>query len=110
MLGHGCSLENHIITQIRNYDYTGKQYCMNGARTSRIHQDGAAPGPGRPTLANRGQTFVSRRTMGPKSNTTEYNKENTQLKIKQWNAEGVIRQKTEFEHIRKTENIGICCI
>ena len=66
---------------------------MNGARTSRIHQDGAAPGRLRPTLATGGQTFVSRRTRGPKSNTTEYNKANTQLKIMQWNA-GVIRKKT----------------
>ena len=87
-----------------------KQYCMNGARTSRIHQDGAAPDRQRPTLATGGQTFVSRRTRGPKSNTTEYNKANTQLKIMQWNAEGVIRKKTEIEHILKKENIDICCI
>ena len=59
---------------------------------------------------NGGQTFVSRRTRGPKSNTTEYNKANTQLKIMQWNAEGVIRKKTELEHILKKENIDICCI
>ena len=70
-----------------------KQYCMNGARTSRIHQDGAAPGRRRPTLATGGLTFVSRRTRGLKSNTTEYNNVNTQLKIMQWNAEGVIRRK-----------------
>ena len=59
MLGHGSSLENHIITQIRNYDYTGKTYCMNGARTSRIHQDGVVPGRKRPTLATGGQTFIT---------------------------------------------------
>ena len=53
-----------MITQV-------KKYCKNGARTSRIHQDGAAPGRQRPTLATGGQTFVSRRTRGPKSNTTE---------------------------------------
>ena len=76
------------------------KYCINGARTSMIHQDGAAPGRRPPTLAG-GQTFESRRTMGPKSNTTEYNKANTQLKIMQWNAEGVIRKKTELEHILK---------
>ena len=74
-----------MITQV-------KKYCKNGAHTSRIHQDGAAPGRQRPTLATGGQTCVSRRTRGPKSNTTEYNKANTQLKI---NAEGVIRKKTE---------------
>ena len=34
-----------------------KQYCMNGARTSRIHQDGAAPGRQHPTLATGGQTL-----------------------------------------------------
>ena len=48
-----------------------------------------------------------RRTRGPKSNTTEYNKANTQLKIMQWN---VIRKKTELGHILKKENIDICCI
>ena len=97
--------KKHFITQKRNYDYTGKKYCMNGARTSRIHQNGAAPGRKRPTLATGGQTFVSRRTRGPKSNTTEYNKANTQLKIMQWNAEGVIRRKTELEHILKNKTL-----
>ena len=92
-----------MITQI-------KQYCMNGARTSRIHQVGAAPGRQRSTLSTGGQTFVSLRTRGPKSNTTEYNKANTQHKIMQWNADGVIRKKTELEHILKKENIDICCI
>ena len=101
MLGHRRSLENHIITQKRNYDYTVKKYCKNGARSTRIHQDGAAPGRQRPTLATGGQTCVSRRTRGPKSNSTEYNKANTQFKIMQWNAEGVIRKKTELEHILK---------
>ena len=110
MLGYGRSLENHIITQIRDCDYTDKKYCMNGARTSRIHQDGAAPGRRRPTLATGGQAFVSRRTRISKSYTTEYNKTNTQLKIMQWNAEGVIRKKTELEHILKKESIDICCI
>ena len=46
-------------------------------------------------------------TRGPKSNTTEYNKANTQLKIMQWNAEGEIRKKTELEHILKKENMDI---
>ena len=62
----------------------------------------------RPTLATGGQMFVSLRTRGPKSNTTEYT--NTQLKIMQWNAEGVIIKKTELDHILKKENIDICCI
>ena len=56
------------------------------------------------------QAFVSLRTRGPKSNTTEYNKANTQLKIMQWNAEGVIRKKISLEPILKKENIHICCI
>ena len=47
---------------------------------------------------------------GHKSNTTEHNKANTQLKIMQWNAEGVFRKKTELEHILKKENISLCCI
>ena len=63
-----------MITQV-------KKYCMNGARTSRIHQDGAAPGRHRPTLATGGQTFVSLCTRGPKSNISEYNNVNIQLKI-----------------------------
>ena len=67
---------------------------MNGARSSSIHQDGAARERRRPTLATGGQTFVSRRTRGPKSNTTEFKKANIQLKTMQWNAEGVIRKKT----------------
>ena len=46
----------------------------------------------------------------PRRNTTEYSKANTQLKIMQWNAEGVIRKKTELERILKKENIDICCI
>ena len=83
---------------------------MNGARTSRIHQDGAAPGRQRPTLATGDRTFVSRRTRGPKSNTTVYNKTNRQIKIMQWNAEWVIRKKTELEHTLKKENIDICFI
>ena len=33
-----------------------------------------------------------------------------QLKIMQWNAEGVIRKKTELEHILKKENNDMCCI
>ena len=80
---------------------------MNGARTSRIHQDGGAPGLRRPTLATGSQTFVSRHTSGPNSNTTDYNKANTQLKIIQWNVDRVIRKKTEFEHILKKENIAV---
>ena len=28
----------------------------------------------------------------------------------QWNAEGIIRKKTELEHILKKENIDMCCI
>ena len=59
-----------MITQVN-------EYYMNGTRTSRIHQDGTAPGRRRPTMATGGQAFVS--TMGPKSNTTEYRKANAQL-------------------------------
>ena len=60
---------------------------MNGAHTSRIHQHGEAPGRLRPTPATGGQTVVSRRTRGLKSNTTEYTEANTLLKTMQWNAE-----------------------
>ena len=41
-----------VITQVT-------KYCMNGARTSMIQQDGAAPGRRLPILATRGQAFVS---------------------------------------------------
>ena len=83
-----------MITQVNKY-------------TSRILQDGAAPGWLRPTLPTGGQTFLSRRTRGSKRNTTEYNKANTQPKIMQWNAEGVIREKTELEHILKRHMLHI---
>ena len=74
---------------------------MNGARTSRNHQDEAVTERQRPTLATGDQSFVYRRTRGSMSNTTKYNKANIQLKIMQWNTEGVIRNKTELEHISR---------
>ena len=96
MLGHGRSLENHIITQKRNYDYTGKKILYEWCSHIENPPGWSCAGRQRPTLASGGQNFVSRRTWGPKSNTTEYNKGNTLLKIMQWNAEGVIRKKTEL--------------
>ena len=50
-----------------------KYNCLNGARTSKIHQDGAAPGLNRLTSATGGQPFMSRGTRGHKSTTTVYN-------------------------------------
>ena len=44
-----------------------KYNCLNGARTSKIHQDGAAPGLNHVTSATGGQTFMSRGTRGHKS-------------------------------------------
>ena len=81
-----------------------KYNCLNGARTSKIHQDGAAPGLNRLTSATGGQPFMS--TRGHKSTTTVYNF----LKIMQWNAEGLVKKKTELEHLLKRESIDICCI
>ena len=99
------SLENHIITQVRNYDYTGKlilyEWCSHIEDPPGWSSAGA-------TLATGGQTCASRRTRRLNCNTTEYNKANTQLKIMQWNAERVIRKKTKLEHILKKENIDIC--
>ena len=95
MLGYGRSLENHsiahstqnMITQIRNT-------CSNGARTLKIHQDGAAPGLNSPTLATGGQPLMSRGTRGHKSTTTVYNQlQTTTLKIMQWNAERLVKKK-----------------
>ena len=83
-----------------------KYNCLNGARTSKIHQDGAAPGLNRLTSATGGQPFMSRGTRGHKSTTTVYNF----LKIMQWNAEGLVKKKTELEHLLKRESIDICCI
>ena len=75
-----------MITQIRNT-------CSNGARTLKIHQDGAASGLNRPTLATEGQPLMSRGTKGHKSTTTVYNQpQPTTLKIMQWNAEGLVKK------------------
>ena len=77
----------------------------------KIHQDGAAPGLNRPTLATGGQPLMSRGTKGHKSTTTVYNQlHTTTLKIMQWNAEGLVKKKTELENILKEESIDICCI
>ena len=83
-----------------------KDNCLNGARTSKIHQDGAAPGLNCLTSATGGQPFMSRGTRGHKSTTTVYNF----LKIMQWNAEGLVKKKTELQHLLKRESIDICCI
>ena len=55
-----------MITQIPN--------CMNGARTLKINQDGAAPGRHRPISTTGGQPLITRCTRGYKRPTTEYNK------------------------------------
>ena len=64
MLGHGRSLENHNITQIYSIIITQIPSCINGARTLKIHQDGAVPGIHRPTSTTRGQPFITRCTRG----------------------------------------------
>ena len=73
---------------------------MNGARTLKIHQDGAAPGRHRPISTTGGQPLIARCTRGYKRPTTEYNNKSsrTTLKVMQWNAEGLMRKKTELEH------------
>ena len=111
-VGHGHSLENHNITQIYVIMVTHIPNCMNGARTLKIHQDGAAPGLHRPTSTTGGQPLIARCTRGYKRPTTEYNNKSSQttLKVMQWHAEGLMRKKTELEHIMNKENIDICCI
>ena len=52
-----------MITRIPNW--------MNGARTLKIHQDGAAPGHQRPISTSSGQPLIARCTMGYKKPTTE---------------------------------------
>ena len=86
MLRHGRSLENHNIAH-------------------------STPGLNRPTLATGGQPLMSRGTRGHKSTTTVYNQlQTTTLKIMQWNAEGLVKKKTELEHILKEERIDKCCM
>ena len=69
--------------------------CMNGARTLRIHQDGAAPGLNRPTSTTGGQPLIARCIRGYKRPTTEYNNTSSHatLKVLQWNTKGLIRKK-----------------
>ena len=85
---------------------------MNGARTFRIHQDRAAPGLHRPTSTTGGQPLIARCTRGYKMPATEYNNKSshTTLKVMQWNAEGLMRKRTELEHRINKKNIDICCI
>ena len=85
-----------MITQI-------KYNCLNGARTSKIHQDGAAPGLNRLTSATGGQPFMSRGTRGHKSTTTVYNF----LKIMHWNAEGLVKKKRLSFNISLREKVLI---
>ena len=82
---------------------------MNGARTLKIHQDGAAPGLHSPTSTTGGEPLIARCTKGYKKPTTEYTNKLSQmtLKVMQWNAEGLMRKKTELEHIMNKENINI---
>ena len=112
MLGHGRSLEKHNITQIYAIIITQIPNCMNGARTLKVHQDGAAPGLHRPTSTTRGQPLISRCIRGYKRHTTESNNKSSQttVKVMQWNAQGLMRKKTELEHRINKENIDTCCI
>ena len=66
----------------------------------------------RPTSTTGGQSLIARCTRGYKRPTTEYNNKSSQaaLKVMQWNAEGLMRKKTELEHRMNKENIDICCI
>ena len=91
-----------MITRILN--------CMNCSRTLKIHQDGAAPGLNHPTSTTGGQRRIARCTRGYKRPTTEYNNKlsQTTLKVMQWNAEGLMRKKTELEHRMNNENIDTC--
>ena len=90
-----------MITQIPN--------CMNGARTLKIHQDGAAPGLHRPTSNPGAHPLIARCTRGYKRLTTEYTNKSSQttLKVMQWNAEGLMRKKTELEQRMNKDNNDI---
>ena len=108
MLGHRRSLKKHNITQIYAIMITQIPNCMNDARTLKIHQDGAAPGLIRPTNYWRSTSYSSmyQRPI------TDYNNKSshTTLKVMQWNAEGLMRKKTELEHRMNKDNIDICSI
>ena len=112
MLGHGRSLKKHNITQIYVFMITQIPNCMNGARTLKTHQDGAEPGLHRATSTTGGQPLIARCTRGYKRYTTEYNNKSSQmtLKVMKWNAEGLMRKKTEPEHRINKDNTAICCI
>ena len=99
MLGHGRSLENHNITQIYAIMITHIPNCMNGARTLKIYQDGAALGLHRPTSTTGGQPLISRCTRDYKRHTTEYNNTSSQmaLQVVQWNTEGLMRKMTDVQ-------------
>ena len=73
MLGHGRSLENHNIMQIYAIMITHIPKCMNGARTLKIHHDGAAPGVHCSTSTTVGQPLIARCSRGYKRLPTEYN-------------------------------------
>ena len=110
MLGHGRYLENHNITQIYATMITQILNWMNGARTLKIHQHGAAPGLQCPTSTTGGQPLIARCTMGHKRPTTEYNNNKSShmtLKVMQLNAEGLMKKKTKLEHRMNKQNIDI---
>ena len=82
MLGHGRCLENHNITQIYAIMITQIPNWMNGARTLKIHQDGAAPGLNRPTSTTGGQRLIARCTRGYNRPPTAYNNKSSQTTLK----------------------------
>ena len=106
------SLDNHTITQIYAIMIIQIPNFMNGARTLKIHQDGAAPGLHHPTSTTGGQPLIARCAMGNKRPTLEYNNNSSHrtLKVMQWNAEGLMRKTTEPEHRMNKENIYIFCM
>ena len=96
---------------IRYYDYTDTklhEWC------SHIEDPPgrSSAGTSRPTSTTGGHPLIARSTRGYKRPTTEYNNKSSQttLKVMQWNAEGIMRKKTELEHRMNKANIDICCI
>ena len=66
-----------------------KYNCLNRARTSKIDQDGAAPGLNRLTSVTGGQPFMSRDTRGHKS-TVQLPKDNAMecRRMPEWRPKG----------------------
>ncbi|PVD24868.1 hypothetical protein C0Q70_15357 [Pomacea canaliculata] len=95
----------------------GESNDRNGARPVKIRQAGAVPGSvpqrsppsaiGGPFNSSRGARGRGRKATGQR---TTKAKDNPNINIMHWNAEGVTNKKTELEQFLHQNSINICCI